>query len=71
LEQIEGSIAKSLATRAAAAGDEPDEFHALLIARVSVAVLRQALLQIRDEGDTKPGRLAVLLRRGFATVREI
>jgi AcrR family transcriptional regulator len=72
LLRVEQSIAAALATRAEAAGREPDPFRDLVVARVCVAVLRSALLSARDEdGDPKPGRLATFLKRGFAVVGEV
>jgi hypothetical protein len=69
---VEHSIAAALAARAEAAGREADEFRDLVVARVCVAVLRNALLAVRDgDGDPRPGRMATFLKRGFAVVQEV
>jgi AcrR family transcriptional regulator len=72
LLRVEHSIAAALAARAEAAGREADEFRDLVVARVCVAVLRNALLAVRDgDGDPRPGRMATFLKRGFAVVQEV
>lgn len=72
LLRVEHSIAVALAARAEAAGRDPDEFRDLVVARICVAVLRNALLAVRDEGgDPRPGRMVTFLKRGFAVLREV
>lgn len=72
LLRIEGSVAAALARRRAAIGREPDQFRDLVVARICIAIVRNALVQLRIEGPDAPrSRLTASLKRGFAVAREL
>ena len=71
LIRLEQTIAAALSTRAEAAGRDPSEFRDFLLARVCVAVIRNALMLARAEGDDpRRARLATSLSRGFSVIKE-
>jgi AcrR family transcriptional regulator len=71
LLQIESAISAALLERAAAQGRAPDPFRAEVVARVSIAVVRNALLGFRLQTEGRQVSLITLLRRGFAVVRDL
>jgi AcrR family transcriptional regulator len=71
LLRIETAIAAALLERAAAQGREPEPFRAEVVARISVAVVRNALLGFRLQTEARPVSLTSLLRRGFAVARDL
>jgi AcrR family transcriptional regulator len=73
LLRLEGAIAAALLERAAAQGRDLDAFRADVVSRISIAVVRNALLGFRaqEAGEGRPVSLITLLRRGFAVARDL
>jgi len=71
LLRVEASIAAALGRRAEANERRPDPFRDAVVARIAVAIFRNAMIQVRGEPEAPRGRFPALVKRGFAVARDL